>query len=229
MDFADFADRGTGTTKGTKGERPHGNARRNLLPVMTRKRSIESTSLTLIEAKERQVVTRGMLLAGLAGLILSAAACGGKDATPTAKTIALSPTAATAVKTTVSTTSSPIASAAAPAATATPESTIAERPTIAAAIPTEAPPPPAPAPTQPPSQPTSAPAPTQAPPPPPPPPTVSSGGDSTYPCEATDCNCPDFPSHAEAQRVFVKHGGSPTNNWSKLDNNHDGNACETLP
>ncbi len=172
-------------------------------------------------------MTRRMLLAGLAGLILSAASCGGKDATPTAKTIALSPTAATAVKTTVKTTvstTSPVASAAARAATATPEPTIAQRPTIAAAIPTEAPPPTA---SRAPSQPTSAPAPTQAPPPPPP--TVASGGDATYPCEATDCNCPDFPSHAEAQRVFVKHGGSPTNNWSKLDTNHDGNACETLP
>jgi hypothetical protein len=50
-----------------------------------------------------------------------------------------------------------------------------------------------------------------------------------YPCEAGDCNCPDFPTHAEAQRIFEKHGGSPSNNWSGLDNDHDGIACENLP
>jgi len=26
-----------------------------------------------------------------------------------------------------------------------------------------------------------------------------------YPCEASDCNCSDFPTHAEAQRIFEKH------------------------
>jgi len=50
-----------------------------------------------------------------------------------------------------------------------------------------------------------------------------------YPCEAGDCNCADFPSHAEAQRVFEKHGGGPANNWSGLDRDHDGIACEALP
>lgn len=47
-----------------------------------------------------------------------------------------------------------------------------------------------------------------------------------YPCEAGDCNCSDFPSHAEAQRVYNKHGG---NNWSGLDRDRDGIACESLP
>ncbi|MDP9238761.1 MAG: excalibur calcium-binding domain-containing protein [Chloroflexota bacterium] len=74
-----------------------------------------------------------------------------------------------------------------------------------------------------------APAPPVVPPPAPPPalvPPSSSGYE--YRCEASDCNCADFPSHAEAQRVFVKHGGSPANNWSGLDRDHDGIACESL-
>ena len=50
-----------------------------------------------------------------------------------------------------------------------------------------------------------------------------------YPCETSDCNCPDFPTHAEAQRIFEKHGGSPGYNWSGLDRDHDGIACESLP
>jgi len=49
-----------------------------------------------------------------------------------------------------------------------------------------------------------------------------------YPCEASDCNCSDFPTHAEAQRIFEKHGGSRTNNWSGLDRDRDGIACESL-
>jgi len=43
------------------------------------------------------------------------------------------------------------------------------------------------------------------------------------------CNCPGFPTHAEAQRVFELHGGSPSNNWAGLDADHDGVACEALP
>jgi len=50
-----------------------------------------------------------------------------------------------------------------------------------------------------------------------------------YPCEGSDCNCSDFPTHAEAQRIFEKHGGSPSYNWSGLDGDHDGLACESLP
>ncbi len=33
----------------------------------------------------------------------------------------------------------------------------------------------------------------------------------------------------EAQRIFEKHGGSPSNNRAGLDNDHDGLACESLP
>lgn len=47
-----------------------------------------------------------------------------------------------------------------------------------------------------------------------------------YSCESGDCDCADFPTHAEAQRVYNKHGG---NNWSRLDADLDGSACETLP
>ena len=75
-----------------------------------------------------------------------------------------------------------------------------------------------------------APAPPSVPPPVAPPPAVvppSSSGNE-YPCEASDCNCANFPSHAEAQRIFLKHGGSPSNNWSRLDGNHDGIACQSL-
>lgn len=67
----------------------------------------------------------------------------------------------------------------------------------------------------------------QPPPPPPPAPPVTQGYE--YACEATDRNCADFPAHAEAQRIFLKHGGSPTNNWSGLDRDHDGIGCESLP
>ena len=69
---------------------------------------------------------------------------------------------------------------------------------------------------------------TPAPPVVPPPPVPPSSGVYEYPCEASDCNCADFPSHAEAQRIFLKHGGSPANNWSRLDGDHDGIACESL-
>lgn len=54
-------------------------------------------------------------------------------------------------------------------------------------------------------------------------------GPATYPCEANTCNCSDFPTHAEAQRVFTLHGGNSNNNWSGLDSDGDGIACEGLP
>lgn len=113
--------------------------------------------------------------------------------------------------------------------TATQQAKPTERPSVAP--PTVEPPQPTPG--QPISEiPTSAPAtaipvPPAAPPvvqptePPPPPATGV-----VYPCEAGDCNCDDFPSHAEAQRVYNKHGA---NNWSGLDRDRDGVACETLP
>jgi len=48
-----------------------------------------------------------------------------------------------------------------------------------------------------------------------------------YACEAgASCNCSDFPTHAEAQRIYELHGG---NNWAGLDRDKDGIACESLP
>jgi len=111
------------------------------------------------------------------------------------------------------------------AITATP--TEQPRPTVKPAVvpsPTKEPqptattaPPPKPTPT---TRPAPKPTPTTAPPPP-----VT----YDYPCEAGDCNCSDFPTHAEAQRIFEQHGGSPSNNWSGLDADNDGIACESLP
>jgi LPXTG-motif cell wall-anchored protein len=47
------------------------------------------------------------------------------------------------------------------------------------------------------------------------------------PAHATpDTDCADYPSRAVAQAEFVLHGGSPTNNWHGLDNDHDGFVCE---
>ena len=51
-------------------------------------------------------------------------------------------------------------------------------------------------------------------------PIQSSGGDK---------DCKDFATHAEAQTYFTSKGGSPTNNVDRLDNDHDGIACEALP
>src|SRR5437870_2146340 len=56
--------------------------------------------------------------------------------------------------------------------------------------------------------------------PPPPPPTIAPTQPPAYDyaCEANaSCNCSDFPTHAEAQRIFEKHGGSPAYNWAGLD------------
>lgn len=39
----------------------------------------------------------------------------------------------------------------------------------------------------------------------------------------------DFSAHAEAQAYFERRGGSPSNNVDRLDNDHDGIACESLP
>ena len=39
-----------------------------------------------------------------------------------------------------------------------------------------------------------------------------------------DCNCDDFPSQSEAQRIYDKHGG---NNWSGLESDKDGIVCES--
>lgn len=44
-----------------------------------------------------------------------------------------------------------------------------------------------------------------------------------------DRDCGDFATHAEAQAYFVAKGGNPSNNVDRLDADHDGLACESLP
>ncbi|MEG4252675.1 excalibur calcium-binding domain-containing protein [Microcoleus sp. Pol10D4] len=44
-------------------------------------------------------------------------------------------------------------------------------------------------------------------------------------CVNSDCNCSDFSSQAEAQRVLEAYPGDPF----KLDRDQDSIACETLP
>lgn len=44
-----------------------------------------------------------------------------------------------------------------------------------------------------------------------------------------DKDCSDFATQAEAQAYFESKGGSPTNNVDRLDADHDGIACESLP
>lgn len=53
---------------------------------------------------------------------------------------------------------------------------------------------------------------------------VQSG--STY--SGGDKDCSDFSTHAEAQAFFISQGG-PSSDPHKLDADHDGLACETLP
>ena len=45
----------------------------------------------------------------------------------------------------------------------------------------------------------------------------------------SDVDCPDFQTHAQAQSFFVGTGGSRTNDPYRLDADHDGLACESLP
>jgi len=45
----------------------------------------------------------------------------------------------------------------------------------------------------------------------------------------SDVDCPDFQTHAQAQSFFVGTGGSRTNDPYRLDADHDGIACESLP
>lgn len=51
---------------------------------------------------------------------------------------------------------------------------------------------------------------------------------SGYTCSSNKYNCTDFKTHAEAQAVFDQCGGAE-NDIHKLDNNKDGEACESLP
>jgi micrococcal nuclease len=55
-------------------------------------------------------------------------------------------------------------------------------------------------------------------------------GDISYPgtCTGPDLDCGDFSSHAQAQAFFEMCGG-PNADPHKLDGNHDGSACESLP
>ena len=44
-----------------------------------------------------------------------------------------------------------------------------------------------------------------------------------------DYDCNDFNTQRQAQQCFDSCGGSRTYNWSRLDADHDGRACESLP
>lgn len=44
-----------------------------------------------------------------------------------------------------------------------------------------------------------------------------------------DKDCADFSTESEAQTYFESKGGSPSNNVDRLDADHDGKACESLP
>ncbi len=57
------------------------------------------------------------------------------------------------------------------------------------------------------------------------PPAPTPGQDVCGPCAATDCNCSDFATQAQAQACFNAHPGDPFG----LDADHDGIACESLP
>lgn len=45
----------------------------------------------------------------------------------------------------------------------------------------------------------------------------------------SDVDCSDFKTHAQAQSFFIGTGGSRTNDPYRLDADHDGQACESLP
>jgi hypothetical protein len=45
----------------------------------------------------------------------------------------------------------------------------------------------------------------------------------------SDVDCPDFDTHAHAQSFFKGTGGTTSNDPYRLDRDHDGVACETLP
>lgn len=46
---------------------------------------------------------------------------------------------------------------------------------------------------------------------------------------SSDVDCPDFDTHDHAQSFFKGTGGTKTNDPYRLDANHDGVACESLP
>lgn len=60
-------------------------------------------------------------------------------------------------------------------------------------------------------------------------PTATKGA-STSSCNCRqDYDCKNFTTHSTAQSCFVSCGGSKTKNWSNLDSDGDGQACESLP
>lgn len=69
------------------------------------------------------------------------------------------------------------------------------------------------------------PVPEPAPEPKPEPTPVATG---SYTCSSNKYNCTDFKTQAEAQAVFDQCGGAE-HDVHKLDNNKDGEACESLP
>ena len=55
------------------------------------------------------------------------------------------------------------------------------------------------------------------------------GRNASLASAARDRDCSDFTSQAAAQRFFVAHGGTSTNDFDNLDGDGDGVACESLP
>ena len=74
--------------------------------------------------------------------------------------------------------------------------------------------------------PPTSPPPTNPPPTSPPPTSPPPSGDCNC---SIDYNCSDFSTHKEAQDCFEFCGGSPSYNWSGLDRDRNGIACESLP
>jgi micrococcal nuclease len=56
----------------------------------------------------------------------------------------------------------------------------------------------------------------------------SSGSDVSGADLSGDKDCPDFATHAEAQKYFEAKGG-PASDPDRLDADHDGSACDALP
>lgn len=60
-------------------------------------------------------------------------------------------------------------------------------------------------------------------------PTATKGASSSSCNCRQDYDCKNFTTHSAAQSCFVSCGGSKTKNWSNLDSDGDGQACESLP
>ena len=168
---------------------------------------------------QTSILQKGLI--GLATLVLigAASSVGGSGSASSS----LAPSASTASATRSASASPSATPTASPSARATPTPTSATT-----SAPTPAP---TPVPTP---QPTSAPTPvpTAAPTPVPTPvPTATAAGFYMPPGwdGVSDVNCSDFDTHTHAQSFFIGTGGSPSNDPYRLDANHDGIACESLP